>query len=192
MKTKYLLITASKQIDATSQIWWLMVGTSKQARADLLFMTAYAADNNYYFAHYSGDACTFMQRVINSVNGVLQINTADVRDYVRATKQRLAMPIDSHVALQSHAVRKLMSRSYDTACCVSRAVATTTKCDLSRGISCPDTSLHGDFGALITTPVIMPEPATAVPPYDNSDNVPSCAALPSDSDCQKSAFWHNI
>lgn len=109
----YYLIEANRVVDQNSLIYWVGVGTSKQANSDFLFLTAYAVEHGYYFEPSNHVNSQFVKRVRESVNMSLSnFQVVNARDLVRSIRASLRMPLNSAALAASHHVRKVFNTDY--------------------------------------------------------------------------------
>jgi hypothetical protein len=106
-------IECGQILNEDARIWVVGVGTSAQAQRDYLFLVAYAAEHNHYFALRSEDSSRFVLRVTGSL-GLPDdaCRTIKARDLVRYFKAGDAMPFDSAQLLEAHRQRCSLSLSY--------------------------------------------------------------------------------
>lgn len=106
-------IECGQILNEDARIWVVGVGTSAQAQRDYLFLVAYAADHNHYFALRSEDSTRFVLRVTSSL-GLPEATTRTIkaRDLVRYFKAGDAMPFDGTQLLAAHRQRCSLSLDY--------------------------------------------------------------------------------
>lgn len=96
-----------------ARIWVVGVGTSAQAQRDYLYLVAYAAEHNHYFALRTEDTSRFVLRVTNSLSlSDDACRTIKARDLVRYFKAGDAMPFDGTQLLAAHRQRCSLSLDY--------------------------------------------------------------------------------
>lgn len=100
-------------LDEDARIWVVGVGTSTQAQRDYLFLVAYAADHDHYFALRSEDSSKFVLRVQESLALPDDaFRTIKARDLVRYFKAGDAMPFLDAQLLAAHRQHCALSLDY--------------------------------------------------------------------------------
>lgn len=100
----YYLIAAGRVIDDTTKYYKIAVGTSKQANRDYLTILALASEKNWYFEIVSPKSTEFVTKIAESVAGSqvtlpllsLHFQKMSARDFVRAQKQHISVPLTSN------------------------------------------------------------------------------------------------
>lgn len=99
----YYLIAAGRVIDDTTKYYKIAVGTSKQANRDYLTILALATEKNWYFEVVSQKSTEFVTKIAESVAESqvtlpllsLHFQLMSARDFVRAQKQHISVPLTS-------------------------------------------------------------------------------------------------
>lgn len=125
----YYYITAGNQIDCTSQVYLVAVGTSMQGNRDYLYVLAHATNMGYYFEIRSLETTEFVTRVLNQLrdDAANQLRTAPqlqlikIRDLVRNIKSYLAQPLSPSALHNAHELRNYIDSSYRAFSNLSRA-----------------------------------------------------------------------
>lgn len=99
----YYLIAAGRVIDDTTKYYKIAVGTSKQANRDYLTILALATEKNWYFEIVSPKSTEFVTKIAESVTDSqvtlpllsLHFQLLSARDFVRAQKQHISVPLTS-------------------------------------------------------------------------------------------------
>lgn len=116
MTHNYLLIVAGPQLDDTTKFYKVGVGCSKQANRDFLYLTALAAERNYYFKLWTQEVADFFHRVVKSIyhipdNVMMTIPNYDyvtARDIVRHFKEMDAISRSGqNLAQRDHFLKSL-------------------------------------------------------------------------------------
>ena len=100
----YYLIAAGRVIDDTTKYYKIAVGTSKQANRDYLSILAMATEKNWYFEIVSPKSTEFVTKIAESVADSqvtlpllsLHFQLLSARDFVRAQKQHISVPLTSN------------------------------------------------------------------------------------------------
>jgi hypothetical protein len=124
----YLIICGSAPygkssiLDETATIYTVSVGTSKQANSDYLFLTAFAADHDCYFALRSKESIDFVFRLIQEyrIPQAQQISI-DARSLVRAIKAGVKAPNEGTKNTFQHQFRKIIDLNYRISCNLAAA-----------------------------------------------------------------------
>ena len=124
----YLIICGSSSygkssiLDDTAPIYTVSVGTSKQANSDNLFLTAFAADHDFYFALRSKESIDFVFRLIQEYRiPQAQQVSIDARSLVRAIKAGVKARNDSTNNTYQHQFRKIFNLNYRISCNLASA-----------------------------------------------------------------------
>lgn len=112
----------SSVLDDTATIYTVSVGTSKQADSDFLFLTAFAADYDCYFAIKSKESIDFVFRLVQEyrIPQVQQV-CIDARSLVRAIKAGLKPTQIGERLSAAHQLRKIFDLNYRISCNLSAA-----------------------------------------------------------------------
>lgn len=122
----YLIICGSSPygkssiLDDTATIYTVNVGTSQQANSDYLFLTAFAADHDYYFALKSKESIDFVFRLIHAYRiPQAQQVSIDARSLVRAIKAGVKPAQVGERLSAAHTMRKIFDLNYRISCNLS-------------------------------------------------------------------------
>lgn len=112
----------SSILDDTATIYTVSVGTSKQANSDYLFLTAFAADHDCYFALRSKESIDFVFRLIQEYRiPQAQQVSIDARSLVRAIKAGVKPAQVGDRLSAAHQLRKIFNLNYRISCNLASA-----------------------------------------------------------------------
>lgn len=112
----------SSILDDKATIYTVSVGTSKQANFDYLFLTAFAADHECYFALRSKESIDFIYRLIQEYHiPQAQQISIDARSLVRAIKAGVKPTQVGDRLNAAHQLRKIFDLNYRISCNLSAA-----------------------------------------------------------------------
>lgn len=128
-------ITAGRQLDTTSKIYLVGVGTSRQADRDYLFLLSHATTAGHYFELRNQDTTNFVTRVQNQLNDEADaahqphptMQMIKIRDLVRSIKAQVALPLTSCSLHNAHEIRNLIDGSYRAFSNLSRAASSAKR-----------------------------------------------------------------
>lgn len=112
----------SSILDDTATNYTVSVGTSKQANTDYLFLTAFAADHDCYFALRSKESIDFVFRLILEYRiPQAQQVSIDARSLVRAIKAGVKPALVGDKLSAAAHLRKIFNLNYRISCNLSAA-----------------------------------------------------------------------
>lgn len=107
----------SSILDDTATVYTVGIGSSLQANRDYLFLTAFAADHDCYFAPRSADSMTFVYRLLTEYRiPQAQQLTVNARSLVRAIKAGLKSNGSVTNLSAAHRLRQVYDLNYRISC----------------------------------------------------------------------------
>lgn len=104
-------------LDDTATVYTVGIGSSLQANRDYLFLTAFAADHDCYFAPRSADSMNFVYRVLTEYRiPQAQQMLVSARSLVRAIKQGLKSNGTVTNLSAAHRLRQVYDLNYRISC----------------------------------------------------------------------------
>lgn len=120
----HIYIAAGSVIDETTRIYYVGIGTSRQANRDYLALVAHAVDHNHFFHIVDAETLQFMHKVINSVSTVnlspLQVSARQLRKSFAASED---IPLASGTLHNRHRSRSILDMAYR----ITNAIASKRK-----------------------------------------------------------------
>ena len=119
----YLIICGFEELrkpcvlDESATVYTVSIGSSLQANRDYLFLTAFAADHDCYFAPRSTDSMNFVYRILTEyhIPQAQQIRV-NARSLVRAIKQGLKSNGTVTNLSAAHRLRMVYDLNYRISC----------------------------------------------------------------------------
>lgn len=106
-----------KILDNTATVYTVGIGSSMQANRDYLFLTAFAADHDCYFAPRSADSMNFVYRVLIEYHiPFAQQLRVNARSLVRAIKAGLKSNGTVTNLSAAHRLRQVYDLNYRISC----------------------------------------------------------------------------
>lgn len=118
----YYYIEAGTQVDNTSTIYNVTIGTCQQAQRDFLFLTSHAVEHGHYFEIRSAASTDFVSRIRHSVDATgITIVQSSARDLVRYFKGKAGLPLTPEQLKAAHRTRFATDIDYRISCNLAAA-----------------------------------------------------------------------
>lgn len=113
MKHYHYFVESTGIPDATTIVYSVAIGASKQANRDFLYLTAYAVETGSYFKIRSLESSQFIQR-LREAHGIPSSNFVllDSRELVRHLKANTRPQLSADTLANRHYMMQFLSTNY--------------------------------------------------------------------------------
>lgn len=115
MTSYHFYIECGQVIDATTRIFKVGIGTTRQADRDYLYLVSYAMSHGHYFKICDRESSEFVLKLIGACreDGVLlTVETVTARNLVRSLKNQEKIPLDVDSLKNDHHAKMFLDSNY--------------------------------------------------------------------------------